>query len=115
MSPPEGAQRAAFTNDDFIWLPIFGAAMYKFEISTDPSFSNIVYSAQTIKAQHTPTKRLPNSLYYWRVTPIDNQGHFGTPSAVRSFNFNWVIAPQLLSPAADADLAFVPSFAWTAR
>lgn len=114
VSPPEGAQRAAFTNDDFIWLPISGAAMYKFEISTDPSFSNIVYSAQTIKAQHTPTKRLPNSLYYWRVTPIDNQNHFGTPSTVRSFNFSWVIAPQLLSPAADADLAFVPSFAWTA-
>lgn len=114
VSPPEGAQRAAFTNDDFIWLPISGAAMYKFEISPNPSFSNIVYSAQTIKAQHTPTKRLPNNLYYWRVTPIDNKNHFGMPSAVRSFNFNWDIAPLLLSPVADADLAFVPSFAWTA-
>lgn len=114
VSPPEGAQRAAFTNDDFTWLPISGAAMYKFEIATDPSFSNVVYSASTIKAQHTPTKRLPNNLYYWRVTPIDNQDHFGMPSPVRSFNFNWDIAPQLLSPAANADVAFVPSFAWTA-
>lgn len=114
VSPPEGAQRAAFTNDDFIWLPISGAAMYNFEISTDPSFSNVVYTDKTIKAQHTPIKRLPNNLYYWRVTPIDNQNHFGMPSAVRSFNFAWDIAPQLLSPAADADLAFVPSFAWTA-
>ena len=114
VSPPEGAQRAAFTNDDFTWLPISGAAMYKFEIGTDPSFSNVVYSALTIKAQHTPTKRLPNNLYYWRVTPIDNQEHFGMPSPVRSFNFNWDITPQLLSPAANADVAFVPSFAWTA-
>lgn len=114
ISPPEAAQRIAFTNDDFTWAPMAGAAMYKFEISSDPSFSNIVYTENTIKAQHTPIKRLPNNLYYWRVTPIDNRDHFGAPSAIRSFYFNWNIAPQLLSPDDNMDLSFVPRFAWTA-
>ncbi|MFZ4659754.1 MAG: SdrD B-like domain-containing protein [Caldilineaceae bacterium] len=114
ISPPEGAERAAFTNDDFIWQPIAGAAYYRFEISTDANFSNVVYTAQSIKAQHTPIKRLANNRYYWRVTPVDNQDHFGVPSAVRSFYFGWVSAPRLLSPAPDIDSAFVPNFSWTA-
>lgn len=114
VSPPEGAQRSAFTNDDFIWAPMAGAAYYRFEISTDPSFSNVVYTAKSIKAQHTPLKRLASSQYYWRVTPVDNQDNFGAPSAVRTFSFGWNSAPQLLTPATDVDLAFVPDFAWTA-
>lgn len=114
VSPPEGAQRVAFTNEDFIWQPIPGAAMYKLDISPDPLFSNLTYTAKTIKAQHTPTKRLPNNLYYWRVTPIDNQAHFGTPSAVSSFFFNWNLTPQLLAPDHDVDLSFVPRFIWSA-
>jgi hypothetical protein len=114
ISPPEGAERASFTNDDFIWQPIPGAAYYRFQISTDPAFSNIVYSAQSIKAQHTPIKRLANNRYYWRVTPVDNRNNFGVPSATRSFYFGWNTAPRLLGPAPDVDLAFVPNFTWTA-
>ena len=114
LSPPEGAQRAAFTQDDFIWLPMPGAALYRFQIATDPAFANVVYTAKTLKAQHTPLKRLPNNLYYWRVTPIDNRENFGAPSEVRSFSFTWSNTPVLLSPAHDVDLAYVPRFTWTA-
>lgn len=114
VSPPDGAQRTAFTKDDFIWQPMPGAARYRFEIATNPDFTNIVYTAKTLKAQHTPTKRLPNSLYYWRVTPIDNRDNFGAPSAVRSFSFTWSNTPTLLSPVHDVALAFVPRFTWTA-
>lgn len=114
VSPPEGAERTAFTEDDFLWQPMPGAALYRFQIATDPSFTNVVYTAKTIKAQHTPIKRLPNNLYYWRVTPIDNRENFGAPSAVRSFSFTWSNTPVLLSPVHDVDLAFVPRFTWTA-
>ncbi len=114
VSPPEGAQRATFTKEDFLWQPLPGAALYRFQIATDPSFTNVVYTAKTIKAQHTPIKRLPNNLYYWRVTPIDNRDNFGAPSEVRSFSFTWSNTPLLLAPAHDVDLAFVPRFTWTA-
>ncbi|MCB0062054.1 MAG: hypothetical protein KDE19_08065, partial [Caldilineaceae bacterium] len=34
LSPPDGAERIAFTNDDFTWQPFQGAAQYLFEISS---------------------------------------------------------------------------------
>lgn len=114
ISPPIDAQRIAFTNEDFTWQPFPGAARYRFEIGTDLSFSNIAYSAITIKAKHTPIKRLPNNLYYWRVTPIDNEENYGQPSDAWSFRFDWNLVPQLLSPNHNVDLAFLPRFAWTA-
>ncbi|MEZ4862556.1 MAG: SdrD B-like domain-containing protein [Caldilineaceae bacterium] len=114
ISPPDGATRFSFTNEDFGWSPVPGAASYLFEIGTDATFSAVVYSIKTIKPNHTPTTRLPNNLYYWRVTPVDYRGHFGTPSTPYSFHFDWSNPPQLLTPEVDASLAFVPSFAWTA-
>jgi len=114
ISPPMDAQRIAFTNEDFTWQPFPGAARYQFQISSDPSFSNVVYSALTIKAQHTPIQRLASNLYYWRVTPIDNAQNYGQPSEVWSFRFDWNIAPQLLAPANNTDQTFLPRFAWTA-
>lgn len=114
ISPPMDAQRIAFTNEDFTWQSFPGAARYQFQISSDPSFSNVVYSALTVKAQHTPIKRLSSNLYYWRVTPIDNAQNYGQPSEVWSFRFDWNVAPQPLSPADNTDQAFLPRFAWTA-
>ena len=114
IAPSIDTQRLTFTTEDFTWSPFLGAARYKFEIGTDATFSNVVYSALTIKAQHTPTKRLPNNFYYWRVTPIDNAKNFGQPSDTWPFRFNWNVAPQLLSPAHNVDLAFLPRFSWTA-
>ncbi|MFN8490673.1 MAG: hypothetical protein U0350_23990 [Caldilineaceae bacterium] len=114
ISPPDQSTRTAFTQDDFTWMPVPGAATYLLEITTDPTFSNIIYSQKTLKTQYTPEARLQNNLYYWRVTPVDNQGNFGKPSAVQSFTFNWSAAPQLLNPAPEVDLQYVPRFAWTA-
>lgn len=114
ISPPDGSERIAFTNNDFTWQPFQGAARYQFEISTDPTFSTIVYSTTTIKASHTPVARLPNNLYYWRVKPIDARDTYGAPSETWSFQFNWQFAPKLLSPEQNIDLAFLPRFSWTA-
>ncbi|MEZ4673542.1 MAG: SdrD B-like domain-containing protein [Caldilineaceae bacterium] len=114
ISPPDGSERIAFTNDDFTWEPFQGAARYLFEIGTDPTFSNVIYSEITIKASHTPVERLPNNIYYWRVTPIDARDRFGESSETWSFNFNWKNPPQLLTPEHDVDVAFIPRFAWTA-
>ncbi len=114
ISPLMDVTRTAFTVDDFTWIPFPGAARYKFEISSDPTFSNVVYAAFTLKAHHTPLRRLSNNLYYWRVTPIDSADNFGQPSNVWSFNFNWNVAPELLLPDNDVSLAFLPRFSWTA-
>jgi hypothetical protein len=114
LSPPEGSERRAFDHDDFSWTPVSGAASYLLEVSTDPSFASVVYSATTIKAHHTPTKRLASNLYYWRVTPTDARNNRGQPSQTGSFTFTWNVAPQLLAPEHNIDTPYLPSFSWTA-
>ena len=113
-SPENNSERIAFNNDDFSWTPVAGAASYQLEIATDDSFSTPEYTAQSIRNQHTPTKRLENNVFFWRVTPIDRQGNFGHPSETRSFKFFWNVAPKLLGPETDIDAPFLPKFEWTA-
>ena len=114
LSPPYDAERAAFAHEDFSWTPVPGAASYRFEISTDPAFSSTDYSVITIKAHHTPTQRLSNNVYYWRVTPIDRKGNNGGSSQVGSFRFNWNLVPTLIGPEHGAELTYLPQFSWTA-
>ena len=77
LSPPEGAVRASFQDPDFSWSPMDGAATYRLEISIDPGFGSTAYTATTLKTQHTPTLRLPNNDYFWRVVPTDYRGNAG--------------------------------------
>lgn len=114
ITPTDDSSLAAFAHEHFSWGVVDGAALYLFEISTDPGFSSVVYDAHTIKPHHTPVARLSNNIYYWRVTPIDNQGHNGAPSPVWSFSFNWNAAPALLSPEDNVDTLFLPTFRWNA-
>jgi hypothetical protein len=114
LSPAEGAIRAAFQDSDFAWTSIDGAATYRLEISTSPDFNSTAYTATTLKARHTPTVRLPNNLYYWRVIPFDNKGNAGVSSLVGSFTFAWIQAPQLLNPPDLEEPKFLPRFSWTA-
>jgi hypothetical protein len=125
ISPAESAERSTFLPTDFSWTAVVGAAGYKLEIATDDQFSNIVYSAETIKPHHTPTTRLAaNDAYYWRVTPF---AYFtttanrvnGTVSTTTVFKFAWSTPPLLLEPPAQTnqstpELRFVPRFSWTA-
>lgn len=114
IAPVNGKEMASMGSDDFRWEPVPGAAAYLFELGTDASMNSVIYSKTTLQSRHTPDERLGNNLYYWRVTPIDNQGNFGHASAILSFNFNWSYPPQLLTPEDDASMAFLPRFSWTA-
>ncbi|HIQ04152.1 MAG TPA: hypothetical protein EYH31_00480 [Anaerolineae bacterium] len=114
LSPPSGATRTVLTGDDFSWTPVPGAARYLLEIDDDPAFNSLAYSAQTIKPRHTPESRLANSTYYWRVTPVDHQEHYGLPSEPSVFTMAWGTPPQLLSPDHNVVVAFTPAFRWTA-
>lgn len=114
LSPPQGATRTSFLPEDFAWTPVVGAATYRLEISPDDTFSSISYSATTVKPHHTPTSRLANNTYYWRVIPLDRRGNVGTASATGSFRFDWNLAPTLLGPDDDVAVQFLPRFSWTA-
>lgn len=114
---------SAFQPDHFRWEPVPGAATYWLEISSSPTFNNQAdrngyYAVETIEPRHTPISHLRDSVYYWRVTPRDNQNNAGASSPVRSFTYRWDEAPLLVAPAsnplhdAPIQLRFVPRFAW---
>jgi hypothetical protein len=118
LAPENGVQLAAFAPEQFSWTAVQGAATYKLEISTDPTFQNVanlVYSAVSIKTHHTPLSRVPNnpaSPYYWRVIPLDAQGTQGWASAPGNFIFDWNIAPELIAPEDGLVTPFLPRFMW---
>ena len=118
VEPAADAPLAAFSDTVFRWEPVPGAAYYRFEISSSPSFNDTsgacFYKADTLIPQHTPTKILENTTCYWRVTPRDNKDNAGVSSDTRSFTFAWNRVPTLLTPAPDVHLRFLPRFSWTA-
>lgn len=114
ITPDDGSSIAIFAPNSFTWTRVSGAAYYNFEISGDESFGAITYSAETVTPQHTPSERLPNNDYFWRVTPIDNQGNNGDPSGTYEFTFDWHNVPELIEPANGSEIPFIPQFSWTA-
>ncbi len=114
ISPANGAVRSAFDHADFSWTATPGAATYRLQIARDEDMLAVVYTADTSAQHHTPTQRLDNNEYYWRVTPFDRQGNAGAASEVWRFTFAWNAAPQPIAPDPDIDVAFTPRFSWRA-
>lgn len=110
------ARRAAFLPGDFRWTAVPGAATYRLEIASSGDFApeTIVYAASALGTTHTPTVRLPNGLYFRRVTPFDIGGNPGAASEPGQFDLAWDAPPQLLAPGDGIVTPFTPRFSWTA-
>lgn len=72
----------------FVWVPVFGAASYTLEYSSDPEFSP--ETTRTVEgidlSVYTPDHTLDvTQTWYWRVRGVDARDNTGTPSTVRSF------------------------------
>ncbi len=119
VQPVNNATRAGYTAGDFTWMPLAGAAGYLFEIDNDTLFSPPIYQVETLKPQHTPTLRLVNNTYYWRVTPFAYSAPgktrvYGAASESYILTIDWSAPPQQLAPADDIIVAFAPRFQWQA-
>jgi len=67
------------------WLPVNWAARYVVELSSDPTFATLLYSARTSGTSHLVGNLLEQgATYYWRVRATNACG-FGAFSAVSSF------------------------------
>ncbi len=66
-SPSDGSISVA-TNTSFTWSAISGANNYDIDISTDPTFSSIDFSANVAGTSFSPGAALATgTVYYWRV------------------------------------------------
>ena len=101
------------------WQVVEGAAYYKVELSTSPTFVPVDHTYTTYNTQLTPNVTIAHITYwYWRVSGVDADGHVGTPSAARTFTLNAPPAPsdstpQLQTPAHGETIAADPNFSWT--
>jgi large repetitive protein len=93
---PEDGATFVYPRDHFrlAWEPVAGAWHYLVTVATDPGLSSIVWSTGApVETQATAftlaSPLAPDQTYYWGVTPIDGAGNRGSPSAVRSFSWEW--------------------------
>jgi hypothetical protein len=75
VAPTSGS--AANGTPEFVWTPVHGAAAYRFEVSTAPTFAPLYDSVTTNNAAYMPTKKYSDNTYYWRVAIVDKDGKLG--------------------------------------
>lgn len=102
------------------WSAVAHATSYIVVVATDPSLAQpVLGSVKDPQTTQGTVLAFPGTLnagtYYWQVTPVDSDGHKGTPSPVGRFNWGW---PSGLSVAVEdrnpAPEVFDPLLTWTA-
>ncbi|MBE0411283.1 MAG: hypothetical protein IBX69_16295 [Anaerolineales bacterium] len=84
----------------FSWTPVPGASYYRIEYSTDPNFSQDVYTAITANISHSPTSYLgSDATRYWRVIAFDDNNNSGLISNTNSYrSYGQALSPTLIYP-----------------
>jgi hypothetical protein len=108
---------ASVTEPTMEWQAVDGAAYYKVELSTSPTFVPVLATYNTYNLQITPVDALTLNTYYWRVSGVDAGGHVGNYNS-GNFTLNALPAPtdptpQLISPADTATITTDPTFNWS--
>ncbi|MCC9078013.1 fibronectin type III domain-containing protein [Litorilinea aerophila] len=90
------------------WTPVADATRYRVQVSESAAFADPVVEKTTVGTSYVPTEALKDGTYYWRVRA--EQGAVAGPySETRRFTKDWsnggALAPQLLSPAHDSEIA----------
>lgn len=90
-APAEGTT-GIILSTDFDWTEAANADEYDIQIATDPTFSNdvIFEEAFGVDMSQYPQQRLfdPNTLYFWRVRPVNRcgPGEWLSPNSFRTVN-----------------------------
>jgi hypothetical protein len=104
------------------WGAVSHAYHYLVRVATDPQLANTALSVKgpvETAATALAMPLLAPGTYYWSVTPIDNEKHPGTPSALGSFAWSWPssvgihsVVDLMPQPGAQGDQVFQPELSW---
>ena len=116
---PANGSTLVYPSDAFRleWTPVDGASEYFVSVATDPALGSLIWTSpvRTSATSFTLSAPLAPGTYYWAVTPLDAEGHAGTPASTASFQWSWPSTTTTtftdLAPAAEI---VDPSFSWTA-
>jgi len=78
IQPANEAVLDFFSSPNFSWQPVMGAGAYRFQIASNPDFTNPQINITTIYTTYQPPLKVANGVYYWRVIPIDPANREGT-------------------------------------
>jgi hypothetical protein len=82
---PSNLQKDLVTNITFTWNKVEDAEKYFFQLSTDPTFTNIAISDSTTDTVRTVTDLTAGKRYYWRIQVKNIAGSSGPWSDQWSF------------------------------
>jgi hypothetical protein len=74
------------------WTPVEGASEYLVRIATDPALGSLIWAGGPVKTAatgYTLGAPIAPGTYYWSITPLNAQGHAGSPSTTQSFEWRW--------------------------
>ena len=95
LTPADGGTDVSF-KPTFTWTAVAQASSYLVEVSDDPGFSNIVYSATVSDTSHkAETPLFASTTYYWRVTADNTCGN----NTSTSFSFTTQAATMICNGA----------------
>ncbi|MDP2302849.1 MAG: hypothetical protein Q8N03_10555 [Ignavibacteria bacterium] len=97
-----------------VWDIISNASKYTLQISTNSSFTNFVFNADTLTATSKQITGLSGlTQYYWRVSATNNFGSMGWSETWTFTTGVTPIPPVLLSPTDGAtDISLSPTLTW---
>lgn len=112
ISPEDGLEDVMLTQS-FQWAPVPSAVLYRFQLSTDSSFTTIEQDKLVGTLNNwVGGLQLGFVKYYWRVK-ANNGGNISNFSEVRSFTTG-IDVPILISPPDSAvNVSTSPTFEWT--
>jgi len=113
LSSPASGSTGVLTNPTLTWNASAGALGYRLQVSTDSSFSSVVFDQQGITSTSQQVSGLANgTTYYWRVSAT---GTGGTSPWSATWSFTTVVgAPALSSPANGSGVLTNPTLTWNA-
>ena len=121
-NPTTPADNSSITYPDPLllnWSAVPGAETYRLTVASNPDLSSPVGGTPvtTQASAYALQSRLPadvdGTTYYWGVTPIDAEGHDGTPSQVFQFSYSWPTDTNLTLTDLSSDPGvFDPQFSW---
>jgi len=74
LNSPTNLQTGLSTSVNLVWSSQFNAESYNVQVSTVSNFSTTIFNATVSNNRFTASGLLQDTIYYWRVTPLNHCG-----------------------------------------
>ena len=110
LSSPTNFQTGLSTSVNLVWNSQFNAESYNVQVSNSSNFSSTIINTTVTNNRFTANGLLEDTIYYWRITPINRCGNGLTSDAtVYSFKTGVLVCGNAVFNATDFSNATIAS------